>query len=120
MRDPTRGGVASTLNEITAQSGVSIIINEAALPVQPEVRSACEMLGLDPLYVANEGKLIAIVAPTRAAGVLHAMREHPLGRSAADIGEVVSGTPGRVVMRTRMGPTRLVQMLAGELLPRIC
>jgi hydrogenase expression/formation protein HypE len=120
MRDPTRGGVASTLNEIAAQSGVSIIIDETALPVQPEVRSACEMLGLDPLYVANEGKLIAIVAPARAAGVLQVMREHPLGRNAADIGEVLSGKPGRVMMRTRMGPTRLIQMLAGELLPRIC
>jgi len=120
MRDPTRGGVASTLNEIAGQSGASIIIDEAALPVQPEVRSACEMLGLDPLYVANEGKLIAIVASAQAGMLLQVMRGHPLGRNAADIGEVVSGTPGRVMMRTRMGPTRLVQMLAGELLPRIC
>ena len=120
MRDPTRGGAASTLNEIAAQSGVSILIDEAALPVQPEVRAACEMLGLDPLYVANEGKLVAIVAAAQASRLLQLMRDHPLGRNAADIGEVVSGKPGRVMMRTRMGPTRLVQMLAGELLPRIC
>jgi len=120
MRDPTRGGVASTLNEIAAQSGASITLDEAAVPLRPEVRSACEMLGLDPLYVANEGKLVAIVAPAAASRLLQVMREHPLGRNAADIGEVLSGNPGRVMMRTRMGPTRLVQMLAGELLPRIC
>jgi hydrogenase expression/formation protein HypE len=120
MRDPTRGGLASTLNEFAAQSAIGIIIDEASLPVKPEVRSACEMLGLDPLYVANEGKLVALVAPSRAPDILTAMRRHPLGRDAREIGEVVAGTPGRVVLRTRLGPTRLVQMLAGELLPRIC
>jgi hydrogenase expression/formation protein HypE len=120
MRDPTRGGLASTLNEFAAQSGVGIAIDEQSIPVRPEVRSACEMLGLDPLYVANEGKLVAIVAVSRTPDVLAAMRQHPLGTDATDIGEVVAGTPGRVIMRTRLGPARLVQMLAGELLPRIC
>jgi hydrogenase expression/formation protein HypE len=120
MRDPTRGGAASTLNEIAAQSNVSIVIDEDTLPVEQEVRAACEMLGLDPLYVANEGKLIAIVAASESSRLLQVMRDHPLGRNAADIGEVVSGKAGRVMMRTHMGPTRLIQMLAGELLPRIC
>jgi hydrogenase expression/formation protein HypE len=120
MRDPTRGGVASTLNELAAQSGAAFVIDENAIPVRPEVRAACEMLGLDPLYVANEGKLVAIVEPSRASRLLEIMRAHPLGRNAADIGEVVDGKPGRVMMRTHLGPTRLIQMLAGELLPRIC
>ena len=120
MRDPTRGGVASTLNELASQSGAAFIIEEDALPVRPEVRAACEMLGLDPLYVANEGKLVAIVAPSCASRLLEVMHDHPLGRDAADIGEVVDGKPGRVMMRTHLGPTRLIQMLAGELLPRIC
>lgn len=120
MRDPTRGGIASTLNELAAQSGVSILIEEDALPVRPQVRSACDMLGLDPLYVANEGKLVALVAPAHASMLLEVMRAHPLGTNAADIGEVVAGTPNRVMMRTHLGPTRLIQTLAGELLPRIC
>lgn len=120
MRDPTRGGVASTLNELASQSGVSITIDEDAIPVRPEVRSACEMLGLDPLYVANEGKLIAVVAPEAADRLLATMRHHPLGGEAAIIGEVLNGVPGRVTMRTHLGPHRLIQMLAGELLPRIC
>ena len=120
MRDPTRGGVASTLNELAAQSGVAITVDEDSLPVRPEVRSACEMLGLDPLYVANEGKLVAVVSPTGASRLLQVMRAHPLGADSVDIGEVVEGRPGRVVLRTHLGPTRLIQMLAGELLPRIC
>lgn len=120
LRDPTRGGVASTLNEIAAQSGVEMRIDEASVPVRTDVRSACEMLGLDPLYVANEGKLIAVVEADRADAVLEAMRGHPLGRSAALIGEVTSGPAARVIVRTRMGPSRLLVMLAGELLPRIC
>ncbi|TFH36890.1 MAG: hydrogenase expression/formation protein HypE [Dehalococcoidia bacterium] len=120
MRDPTRGGIASTLNELATQSEVSIVIDEDALPVQPEVRSACEMLGLDPLYVANEGKLVAIVAPEYASTLLKVMRAHPLGQLAVDLGQVVDSHPGRVMLRTRLGPTRMVQMLAGELLPRIC
>jgi len=120
MRDPTRGGLASTLNEIAAQSGVSIRIEEGQIPVAPGVRGACEMLGMDPLYVANEGKLVAIVSPEVAPAVLEAMRGHRYGKSAIDVGEVAQGKPGRVTMRTLMGPTRLVPMLAGELLPRIC
>lgn len=120
MRDPTRGGLASTLNEIASQSGVSIRIDEAHIPVAPGVRAACEMLGMDPLYVANEGKLAAIVSPQAAPAVLEAMRNHRYGKSAVDIGEVAEDKPGRVTMRTLMGPTRLVPMLAGELLPRIC
>lgn len=120
MRDPTRGGIASTLNELALQSGVAISIDEDSVPVRHEVRSACDMLGLDPLYVANEGKLVAVVAPGAAHELLQAMRAHPLGRDAAVIGEVVAGKPGRVTMRTRLGPARLIPMLAGELLPRIC
>jgi len=120
MRDPTRGGIASTLNELAAQSAVSILIEEETLPVRPEVRSACDMLGLDPLYVANEGKLVAVTAPESAARLLEVMRAHPLGTNATDIGAVLDGRPGRVMMRTALGSTRLVQMLAGELLPRIC
>jgi len=120
LRDPTRGGLASSLNELAAQSGVEILIDEAAVPVRADVRSACEMLGLDPLYVANEGKLVAVVDASYADVVLDAMRDHPLGRAAALIGEVRAGPPGRVAIRTRMGPTRLLIMLSGELLPRIC
>ena len=120
MRDPTRGGIASTLNELAAQSGAAFVMDEDAIPVRSEVRSACEMLGLDPLYVANEGKLVAIVDSSHAANLLEIMRAHPLGRDSADIGEVIDGKPGRVTMRTHLGPTRLIQMLAGELLPRIC
>ena len=120
MRDPTRGGLASTLNEIASQSGTGIRIEESSVPVSAGVRAACEMLGLDPLYVANEGKLVAVVAPDSAPAVLKAMRGHHYGASAVDIGEVTDSKPGRVTMRTLMGPTRLVPMLAGELLPRIC
>ncbi len=120
MRDPTRGGLATTLNEIASQSRVGIVIDESAIPVRQEVRAACEMLGLDPLYVANEGKLVAVVAEEQAEDMIEAMRRHPLGNDATIVGEIISEKSGRVMMRTRMGPTRLVQMLAGELLPRIC
>jgi hydrogenase expression/formation protein HypE len=120
LRDPTRGGVASTLNEIASQGKVGIEIEEAAVPVEEQVRGACEILGLDPLYVANEGKLLALVPREAAAKVLAAMRAHPLGAAAADIGEVVATTPGRVHLRTRVGGRRVVDMLAGEQLPRIC
>lgn len=120
MRDPTRGGVAATLNELAGSSSVGIRIDEAAIPVSPPVQGACEMLGIDPLTVANEGKLIAVVAPEAAAGVLSAMRSEPLGRQAAMIGEVVSDHPGMVVMRTGLGATRIVAMPLGEQLPRIC
>jgi len=120
MRDPTRGGLGTTLNELASQSRVAMLVDEPSIPVRPDVRAACEMLGLDPLYVANEGKFVAVVEPSSAAAALRALRAHPLGRDAADIGEVVAGKPGRVMMRTQLGPTRLVAMLSGELLPRIC
>jgi len=120
MRDPTRGGVSSTLNEIAEQSCVSIRIEETRIPVRDEVRGACELLGLDPLYVANEGKLIAIAAPEAADEVLQAMREDPLGREAAVIGTVGDESAGLVTMTTAFGSTRIVDMLAGEQLPRIC
>ena len=120
LRDPTRGGLATTLNELARQSGVGIRINEAQVPIREEVRAACELLGYDPLYVANEGKLVAVVAPEAAPAVLEAMQRHRYGREAAIIGEVVAEPVGRVFMTTRVGGTRIVDMLAGELLPRIC
>jgi hydrogenase expression/formation protein HypE len=120
MRDPTRGGLSSTLNEIAAQSGVSIRIEETSIPVREQVRGACELLGLDPLYVANEGKLVAIVAPEAADEVLDAMRHDPLGAGAVVIGTVGNENAGLVTMRTLFGSTRIVDMLAGEQLPRIC
>lgn len=120
MRDPTRGGVSSTLNEIAEQSNVTIELDEASIPVREEVRGACEMLGLDPLYVANEGKLIAIVPPDCADDVVQAMRAHPLGAGAAVVGTVVSSGRPMVTMRTLFRTTRIVDMLAGEQLPRIC
>ena len=120
MRDPTRGGVSSTLNEIAQQSQVGIELEERSIPVREEVRGACELLGLDPLYVANEGKLIAIVAPNVAEAVLQAMKRHPLGTAAQIIGTVKRENPGLVTMRTPFGTTRIVDMLAGDQLPRIC
>jgi hydrogenase expression/formation protein HypE len=120
LRDPTRGGLSSTLNEIAAQSNVSIRIEEKRIPVREEVRGACELLGLDPLYVANEGKLVAIVAPEAADEVLAAMRRNPLGEEAAIIGSVGQAHPGLVTMRTAFGSTRIVDMLPGDQLPRIC
>jgi hydrogenase expression/formation protein HypE len=120
LRDPTRGGLATTLNEIARQSGVAIRLEETAIPVRDGVRAACELLGYDPLYVANEGKLVAMVAPEAAEAVLAAMRRHPLGTEAAVIGTVAAEPAGRVLLRTRIGGTRLVDMLTGEMLPRIC
>ena len=120
MRDPTRGGLATTLNEIAQQSSVGIRIDEEAIPVREEVLGACEMLGLDPLYIANEGKLIAIVPSSDAKAVLKAMKKHPYGKEAAIIGEVTKEKPGRVVMNTRIGSSRIVDMLTGDPLPRIC
>lgn len=120
MRDPTRGGVSSTLNEIAAQSGVGIELVENEIPVREEVRGACEMLGLDPLYVANEGKLIAIVDTTVADEMLAVMRKHRLGKDAHIIGTVTDSHPGLVTMRTALGTSRIVDMLAGDQLPRIC
>jgi hydrogenase expression/formation protein HypE len=120
MRDPTRGGLATTLNELARQSSVGIVIEEAEIPVKEEVKAACELLGLDPIYVANEGKLVAIVDPADAGKVLARMRKNRCGRDAVIIGEVTSQHPGKVVMRTKLGPSRIVDMLSGELLPRIC
>jgi hydrogenase expression/formation protein HypE len=120
MRDPTRGGVSSALNELASASRVGVRLDEAAIPIRDEVRGACEMLGLDPLYVANEGKLIAVVPPEDAGRVLDAMRSHPLGRDAALIGNVVDDHPGMVIQRSRVGGERVVTLLAGEQLPRIC
>ena len=120
LRDPTRGGLASTLNELAEQSGVSIRIEEEKIPLREEVASACEMLGLDPLHVANEGKLVAIVEPEDAEAVLERMQKNQYGQNAAIIGEVREEYPGRVVMKTRLGTSRIVDMLIGEPLPRIC
>lgn len=120
LRDPTRGGLATTLNEIAAQSNVAMHINEQAIPVKPAVAAACEMLGFDPLYVANEGKLVAIVSPASAEKILKAMRATKYGEEAAVIGEVQADSRGRVLMKTAIGTTRVVDMLAGEMLPRIC
>lgn len=120
LRDPTRGGLATTLNELARQSGAGMIIREDALPVREGVRGACELLGLDPLYVANEGKLVAITPPETAERLLAAMRAHPLGRDAAIIGEVVPDDHRFVQMETSFGGRRIVDWLAGEQLPRIC
>jgi len=120
LRDPTRGGVSSATNEIAESAGLGMVLDERAIPIREEVRGACEILGLDPLYVANEGKALAIVAPEVADAVLAAMRAHPLGREAAIIGGVTQGPPGRVTMRSRIGGMRLVDMMSGEQLPRIC
>jgi hydrogenase expression/formation protein HypE len=120
LRDPTRGGVASTLNEIAAQARIGIVLRERDIPVEDEVAGACELLGFDPLYVANEGKLVAFVPRVHADAVLEAMRAHPLGRDAAAIGDAVNAHPGMVVMQSAIGSTRVVDMLSGEQLPRIC
>jgi hydrogenase expression/formation protein HypE len=120
LRDPTRGGVATSLNEIALQSRVGVRLVEAALPIREDVAGACELLGLDPLYVANEGKLLACVSPDSAEAVLAAMHAHPLGLGAVQIGEITAADPGRVVIKTRIGGQRLVTMLRGEQLPRIC
>jgi hydrogenase expression/formation protein HypE len=120
LRDPTRGGVASALNEIAAQAKAGIRLDESRIPIAEEVRGACELLGLDPLYVANEGKCLAIVAREAAEAVLAALRGHPLGREAQIVGEVVDEHPGRVYLRSRIGGMRVVDMLSGEQLPRIC
>ncbi len=120
LRDPTRGGLAATLNELAGQSQVGIMIDEVSLPVEEAVRAACELLGFDPLYIANEGKLVAVVAPDEAEGILAKMRRNKYGTGAAIIGEVVSDYPGRVIMKTRLGSSRIVDMPVGELLPRIC
>jgi hydrogenase expression/formation protein HypE len=120
MRDPTRGGLAATLNELAQRSDVGFRLEEAMLPVKPGVAAACELLGLDPLNVANEGKLVAVVAPDAADAVLAAMRAHPLGREAAVIGEVVADERRFVLMTTEFGGGRIIDWLSGEQLPRIC
>ena len=120
LRDPTRGGLATTLNEIALQSRVGILLEEGAIPVRPPVAAACEMLGFDPLYVANEGKLVAFVASQDAERLLEVMRATRYGEGAVRIGQVLPEPPGRVLMRTRLGSTRVVDRLAGEMLPRIC
>jgi hydrogenase expression/formation protein HypE len=120
LRDPTRGGLSSALNEIAAASGVGMVLDEPAIPIPGPVRAACELLGLDPLHVANEGKLVAIVPAVSADAVLAAMRATPAGTDAARVGEVVTDHPGMVTMRTIVGSERIVDMLVGEQLPRIC
>jgi hydrogenase expression/formation protein HypE len=120
LRDPTRGGVASTLNEIAHRAQVGMMLQETEIPVRETVRGACEMLGLDPLYVANEGKLLAIVAPEIAEKILARMQTHPLGRDSRIIGQVIEPPQGMVLMKTTIGGTRVVDTLFGEQLPRIC
>jgi hydrogenase expression/formation protein HypE len=120
LRDPTRGGITSALSEIAQAAGVGMLLNEAQIPISEEVKGACEILGLDPLYVANEGKLLTILPAVEAGRVLAAMHAHPLGQGAAMIGEVTADHPGYVLMKTRVGGTRVVDMLSGEQLPRIC
>jgi hydrogenase expression/formation protein HypE len=120
LRDPTRGGLATTLNEIASQSHLGILLHEERIPVRPGVRAACEMLGFDPLYIANEGKLVAMVAAQEAEAVLGAMRATRYGEEAVIVGEVTAGPTGRVLLKTPLGSTRIVDMLAGEMLPRIC
>ncbi len=120
LRDPTRGGLATTLNEFARQSGVGIRIEEEKIPIRDGVRAACELLGFDPLYVANEGKLVAIVAPNDAGKILAKMKRNKYGAEAVIIGEVTDEHKGKVILKTRLGASRIVDMLSGELLPRIC
>jgi hydrogenase expression/formation protein HypE len=120
LRDPTRGGVATTLNEIASQSGVGILINEARIPIRSGTKAACELLGLDPLYMANEGSLLACVAPEDADKVRDIIRTDPHGGEAEIIGEITDSHPCTVVMETMIGGTRIINMLSGEVLPRIC
>jgi hydrogenase expression/formation protein HypE len=120
MRDATRGGVGTVCNELARDADLTVVLEETALPVRPEVAAACELLGIDPLYVANEGKLVAIVAPDEADAALAALRAHPAGAGAARIGTIHDDPPGIVVLRTAMGGTRIVDMLVGDPLPRIC
>jgi hydrogenase expression/formation protein HypE len=120
MRDPTRGGLATALNELSAQAGLAVRLRESALPVRPAVLAACEILGIDPLYVANEGKLVAVVAPEAAADALAALRAHPIGADAVEIGLVEAEPEGMVLLDTALGGSRIVDLLVGDPLPRIC
>ena len=120
LRDPTRGGVATVCNELARDAGVTVVLEEASLPVTPAVLGACDILGIDPLYVANEGKVVAVVPPDEVDAALAAMRTHPLGCSSAEVGEIAAEPEGIVVLRTGFGGTRIVDMLVGDPLPRIC
>jgi hydrogenase expression/formation protein HypE len=120
LRDPTRGGLATVLNELALEANVGVRLHEAALPVRPEVIGACEILGIDPLYVANEGKLVAVVGTGAADAAVAALRSHPLGQNAAIVGEVQSEPEALVLLETAFGGTRVVDMLVGDPLPRIC
>jgi len=120
LRDPTRGGLGTVCNELAAAADVAVVLDEAALPVDPAVNGACDLLGIDPLYVANEGKLVAVVPPDESDAALAALRSHPVGAGAARIGEILGEPPGIVVLRTAFGGTRIVDMLVGDPLPRIC
>ena len=120
LRDPTRGGLATTLNEIAQQSHAGMFLHESRIPIRESVQGACEVLGLDPLYVANEGKLVAVIAPEAAEAVLHAMQKHPLGADAVIVGEVVAEHVGMVRMETGVGGSRILDVMFGEQLPRIC
>jgi hydrogenase expression/formation protein HypE len=120
MRDATRGGVGTVVNELARAADVAVVLDEAALPVRPEVAGACEMLGIDPLHVANEGKLVAVVPADQVADALGAMRAHPHGQDAACIGHVRADPPGIAVLATAFGGTRILDVLVGDPLPRIC
>lgn len=120
LRDPTRGGLATSLREISAQSGVGMLLNEEKIPIKREVQGVCEILGLDPLYMANEGKMIIILPAAQAESVLQVLREHPLGQDAQCIGEVTANPEQRVVLKTTAGGLRIIEMLTGDQLPRIC
>jgi hydrogenase expression/formation protein HypE len=120
LRDPTRGGIASALNEIASSSGVCITLFEDRVPIRPQVKSICELLGLDPLYIASEGRLLAVVLPEIGEKLLEIMRSHPLGRDAAIIGQIKEAPRGSVLMKTKIGGTRIIDMMVEELLPRIC
>jgi hydrogenase expression/formation protein HypE len=120
MRDPTRGGLATALNELAGASGLAVRLDERTLPFRTEVAGAGELLGIDPLYVANEGKLVAVVAPEAADDALAALRRHPLGAEAALVGSIEADSPGLVLLDTALGGSRIVDMLVGDPLPRIC
>ena len=120
LRDPTRGGVATVCNELARDTNLAVVLDERLVPVEPAVTGACDLLGIDPLYVANEGKVVAVVAPDEADAALAALHAHPLGRRATRIGEVVADPEGIVVLLTSFGGTRIVDMLVGDPLPRIC
>jgi hydrogenase expression/formation protein HypE len=120
LRDPTRGGLSSSLNEIAGKSGAGIVIDEGRLPVRPDVQGVCEILGLDPLYVANEGNFLAFVRTGQGEQAAEALQRHSLGHDAAVIGRAVAEHPGTVVMKTRIGGERIVDVMSGEQLPRIC